>query len=58
VTAAAVVVCGARDRLNRRASTQLARALPGGELRLVPQARPGWLESEPQLLVEIVRATD
>jgi pimeloyl-ACP methyl ester carboxylesterase len=57
VTAPAVVVCGARDRLNRRASTQLARALPGGELRLVRDARPGWLERQPELLVELVRAS-
>lgn len=57
VTAPAVVVCGARDRLNRRASTQLARALPAGELRLVGDARPGWLERQPELLVEVVRAS-
>jgi pimeloyl-ACP methyl ester carboxylesterase len=56
VTAPAVVVCGARDRLNRRASTQLARALPAGEVRLVPGARQGWLERQPELLLEVVRA--
>lgn len=46
VAVPAVVVCGARDRINRRASTALARALPQGELRLVPKAGPGWLTPE------------
>jgi len=48
----ALVLCGARDRINRRASESLAKALPAGELRLLPQAGPDWLTSHPQLLVE------
>lgn len=46
VTTPAVVLCGARDRINRRASAALAEALPHGELRLVPRAGPGWLTPE------------
>lgn len=42
----AAVLCGAGDRLNRRASAALARALPQGELRLIPKAGVGWLTPE------------
>lgn len=36
VTAKSLVLCGARDRLNRRTSQSLAQALPAGELRFLP----------------------
>ena len=47
----ALVLCGARDRINRRASESLATALPAGQLQLLP-AGPDWLTSHPELLVE------
>ncbi|HYP44860.1 MAG TPA: alpha/beta hydrolase [Propionibacteriaceae bacterium] len=50
----AVVLCGARDRINRRASAALAAALPQGELRLVGKAGPGWLTPE-ALAAELLR---
>lgn len=49
----AVVLCGARDRINRRASTALARALPRGELQLIPKAGADWLT--PEGLAEALR---
>ena len=51
-TAPSAVLCGARDRLNRRASERLAGALPQGRLQLIPQAGPGWLTDAPQLLAD------
>ena len=51
----AVVLCGARDSINRRASQTLARTLPNGELQLLPGARPDWLAANPQLLAEVLR---
>ncbi len=47
-----VVLCGARDRLNRHPSAVLARTLPHGELQLVPQAATGWVERSPELLTD------
>jgi 3-oxoadipate enol-lactonase len=48
----ALVLCGARDIVNRRASAELARMLPHAELQLLPQAGPGWLADRPELLTE------
>ena len=42
----AEVLCGARDRINRRASAALASALPRGQLRLIPRAGADWLTPE------------
>jgi 3-oxoadipate enol-lactonase len=56
VTAESVVLCGARDRLNRRASARIADALPRGQLQLVSGAGPGWLTSSPELLAEALRS--
>lgn len=50
----AVVLCGQRDRLNRRASATLARRLRSGELRLVPGADESWLD-DPDILAEALR---
>lgn len=47
-----LVLCGARDRLNRRASESLARALPDAELRLLPTATSTWSSSSPSLLAD------
>lgn len=58
VTTPAVVVCGARDRVNRRASAALARALPAGRLELVPGARDGWPSAQPERLAPLLRRDD
>lgn len=50
VRPAAAVVCGQQDVINRRTSAALARALPRGELQLVPAAGPNWLTDSPDLL--------
>jgi pimeloyl-ACP methyl ester carboxylesterase len=51
----AVVLCGDRDSINRRASQTLAQTLPRGELRLLPDARPDWLVQHPELLSDVLR---
>lgn len=55
VSCPAFVVCGADDAASRPGSAQLAKRLPRGELRLVPGAGPGWAESQPQRLGEVLR---
>lgn len=47
-----VVLCGARDTLNRHTSAVLARTVAHGELRLVHRAPAGWVEQSPELLAE------
>ena len=54
VTAPALVIVGERDIANRGPSAALARSLPLGNLRVVPQAGPGWQTKDPQLVVELV----
>jgi len=55
VNTPALVLCGARDPINRRASESLAKSLPSGGMHLLPQAGPSWLDDHPQLLVEALR---
>lgn len=52
VQARAVVLRGAKDRLNARASSALAQALPHGQLTTVPTAGPSWWRERPQLLTD------
>jgi pimeloyl-ACP methyl ester carboxylesterase len=52
--APALVIVGERDIANRGPSAALARSLPLGNLRVVPQAGPGWQTKDPQLVVELV----
>jgi pimeloyl-ACP methyl ester carboxylesterase len=52
VTVPSTVLCGARDRINRRASERLAQALPQGRLQLIPRAGPAWPTQSPQLLAD------
>lgn len=47
-----VVLCGARDRLNRRGSAALAGALPQGRLAMIPRVGVEWLSERPDLLAE------
>lgn len=54
VSTPTVVLCGARDALNRHTSAVLARLLPQGELRLVPRVGTGWLGQSPELFAQIL----
>jgi 3-oxoadipate enol-lactonase len=49
------VICAQRDSVNRRSSAALTRALPNGQLELLPSAGPGWLAEHPYLLTECLR---
>lgn len=53
-TAPALVIVGERDVANRGPSAALARSLPLGNLRVVPQAGRGWRAQQPHLVVELL----
>jgi len=50
----ALVMVGERDVANRGPSAALARALPLGNLRVVPRAGPGWQAQKSDLVVELL----
>ncbi len=52
--APALVIVGERDVANRGPSAALARSLPLGNLRVVPQAGPGWQARHPRHVVELL----
>jgi pimeloyl-ACP methyl ester carboxylesterase len=52
--APALVIVGERDIANRGPSAALARSLPLGNLRVVPQAGHGWQAQKPHLVVELL----
>jgi len=52
--APAQVIVGERDVANRGPSAALARSLPLGNLRVVPQAGPGWQAHHPRLVVGLL----
>ncbi len=54
VAAPALVIVGERDVANRGPSAALARSLPLGNLRVVPQAGTGWQAHHPRLVVELL----
>jgi pimeloyl-ACP methyl ester carboxylesterase len=54
VHAPALVVVGERDVANRGPSAALAKALPLGNLRVVPQAGPGWRAQQPELIAQLL----
>src|SRR3954447_194290 len=54
IRAPALVVVGERDVANRGPSAALAKSLPLGNLRVVPQAGAGWQAQQPQLLAELL----
>jgi len=54
VQAPGLVVVGERDVANRGPSAALAKALPLGNLRVVPQAGAGWQAQQPQRLAELL----
>jgi pimeloyl-ACP methyl ester carboxylesterase len=54
VQAPALVVVGERDVANRGPSAALAKSLPLGNLRVVPQAGPGWRAERPLVVAELL----
>ena len=52
--APALVIVGERDVANRGPSAALARSMPLGNLRVVPQGGPGWQARHPRLVVELL----
>ena len=54
VQAPALVMVGERDGANRGPSAVLARSLPLGNLRVVPEAGPGWQVEQPQLIAQLL----
>lgn len=54
IRALALVVVGERDVTNRGPSAALAKSLPLGNLRVVPQAGAGWQAQQPQLVAELL----
>jgi pimeloyl-ACP methyl ester carboxylesterase len=54
VHAPALVVVGERDGANRGPSAALAKSLPLGNLRVVPQAVRGWRAQRPQVIAELL----
>jgi pimeloyl-ACP methyl ester carboxylesterase len=54
IHAPALVVVGERDLANRGPSAALAKSLPLGNLRVVPQAGAGWQAQQPQLFAELL----
>ena len=49
-----LVVCGERDRANQAPSRQIADAIPGAELRIVPEAVHIWNLQQPDRFNETV----
>lgn len=54
VQAPVLVIAGERDVANRGPSAALARSLSLGNLRVVPQAGPGWHAQYPHLVAELL----
>ena len=54
VPAPALIIVGEQDVANRGPSAALARSLPLGNLRVVPQAGSGWRAQKPQVVAELL----
>jgi pimeloyl-ACP methyl ester carboxylesterase len=54
VPAPALVIVGEQDVANRGPSAALARSLPLGNLRVVPQAGAGWRTQKPQVMADLL----
>jgi hypothetical protein len=50
----ALVVVGEQDVANRGPSATLARSLPLGNLRVVPQAGAGWRAEQPDMAAKLL----
>jgi len=56
LTCPALVVCGEKDRANRKAAESLAAHLPAGELRIIPGAGHEVNMEAPEALAEVLGA--
>jgi pimeloyl-ACP methyl ester carboxylesterase len=54
VPAPALIIVGEQDVANRGPSAALARSLPLGNLRVVPQAGAGWQAQKPQVVADLL----
>ena len=54
VPAPALIIVGEQDVANRGPSAALARSLPLGNLRVVPQAGSGWRAQKPQVVADLL----
>jgi pimeloyl-ACP methyl ester carboxylesterase len=54
VPAPALIIVGEQDVANRGPSAALARSLPLGNLRVVPQAGAGWRAQKPQVVADLL----
>ena len=54
VPAPALIIVGEQDVANRGPSAALARSLPLGNLRVVPQAGAGWRAQKPQAVADLL----
>ena len=54
VPAPALIIVGEQDVANRGPSAALARSLPLGNLRVVPQAGAGWRAEKPQVVADLL----
>jgi pimeloyl-ACP methyl ester carboxylesterase len=54
VPAPALVIVGEQDLANRGPSAALARSLPLGNLRVVPQAGAGWRAQMPHVMADLL----
>ena len=54
VPAPALIIVGEQDVANRGPSAALARSLPLGNLRVVPQASSGWRAQKPQVVADLL----
>ena len=50
----ALVIVGEQDVANRGPSAVLARSLPLGNLRVAPQAGPGWQAQQPEVVAKLL----
>ncbi len=55
IPAPALVIVGEQDVANRGPSAVLARSLPLGNLRVVPQAGAGWQAQQPEVVAKLLR---
>lgn len=55
IHAPTLVLCGSRDWPNVGATRELARAIPGASLRLIPDAGHVWNIEQPELFVDTIR---
>jgi 3-oxoadipate enol-lactonase len=54
ITVPTLVLCGSKDRFNLRAARQMSKAIPGAQLRIVPNVSHIWNLEQPQLFTNTI----